>query len=211
MYDSPDNGPAAGVGTHRLLEEVQAYLACPAGSQTPGRPLIEAWQQFFRIYDPIIRRFIIACHVPTDDLSDCQQEVWTALIVRLRDFHYAPTRGKFTSWLYTLVRSKAVDLTRRRTRHPIVDLGYTVALLSDHTSDPGMAYERRCQQQMVQSMLTELKQAVSPRNYHVLHMRWIEERTVLEVAAALHLTPQQVRLTEHRMRSKFRNLYVARV
>ncbi len=59
--------------------------------------------------------------------------------------------------------------------------------------------------------LAEIQQRVSATTYQVLHLRWLEGRSVVEVAARLDLTPQQVWYRQHRAKQKFRELLEIRV
>jgi DNA-directed RNA polymerase specialized sigma24 family protein len=58
----------------------------------------------------------------------------------------------------------------------------------------------------VRSVLVELSGQVSRTSFQVLYLRWIEGLPTAEVAAALELTPQQVRFRTHRMKLKIRRM-----
>jgi DNA-directed RNA polymerase specialized sigma24 family protein len=62
----------------------------------------------------------------------------------------------------------------------------------------------------VRGVLAELSGRVSACSYQILHLRWIEGRPLPEIAAALGLTPAQVRFRHHRVKQKFRRLFVER-
>ena len=191
-----------------LLEKTQAYLECQSQGLRANWQFVEAWEQFYGTYGRLIRRFAVACHVPKAGLDDCVQQVWCELVRRLRHFRYDPQRACFRSWLYLLVQSKAIDLIRYRASHPTKPLPEAAAAaLYDRDGDPAAAYQLQRKQAAVRRVLAELGKTVSARNYRVLHMRWIEGRTVPETAAALGLTPAQVSLLGHRIKRKFRRLF----
>jgi RNA polymerase sigma factor (sigma-70 family) len=191
-----------------LLKNTQTYLECRFRRQAPSGVSIEAWEQFYRICDPLLQRYARVFHVPETDLTDFLQEVWTELIKTLRSFHYDRARGRFSSWLYRVVRSKAIDLLRRRTRRPPLNLSsaYQEAIES-REDDPATACERNNQQEQVRHVLTQLCHQVSPSNYRLFHLRWIEGRSMEEIATALHLAPNQVRFRHHRTKRKFQLMY----
>jgi RNA polymerase sigma factor (sigma-70 family) len=204
-----DNSPGSGMSSAtddidpQLLQNAQAYLESQLCRQTPPLPLVEAWEEFFYIYNPVIRSYAVSCGAPTADLDDCTQEVWTTLVTKLGDFRYDPPRGRFLSWLFTVVHSKATDLHRSKTRHPTESL--TSAEEGDlyaSDMDPVAEYEQRRRQALVNGALDELRKQVSERNYRVLHMRSVEGRTVAETAAALGLEREQVRLLHYRLKQK---------
>jgi RNA polymerase sigma-70 factor (ECF subfamily) len=211
---APRGSPGSGCLSARedlnlqLLQHTQKYLECRFRRQAQVSIFIESWEQFYRICGPLLRHYALACHVPRAELEDFVQEVWTELVKSLRDFHYDRQRGRFTSWLYRVVQSKAIDLLRRRIRHPTVGLCLqSQALLESWEEDPLTACERKDQQAYVLRVLTQLRRQVSPRNYGVLTLRWIEGRSMREIASALDLTPEQVRYRLHRMKRKFLRLY----
>lgn len=49
-----------------------------------------------------------------------------------------------------------------------------------------------------------LRAALSPELYRVLHVRLVERRTVDEAAALLRITPQAVRIRQHRALERIR-------
>ena len=145
--------------------------------------------------------------MPTADLDDCVQEVWAELVTLVRGRRYDPQRGRFRTWLYTIVHSKATDLLRRRLRHPTESLGGRAAALGSREAGPAAEGERRSQQEAVWRVLAVLRRRVSERSYRVLYLRWIEGWTTREVAVALGLTSAQVRSRDHRMKGKCRSLF----
>jgi RNA polymerase sigma factor (sigma-70 family) len=109
--------------------------------------------------------------------------------------------------MMTLARNKAVDSIRRRNRHASKPLEDNEAIARrDPSLDPAAEYERRRTLAQVQRILLELSGKVSRTSYQVLYLRWIEDRPTSEVAAALELTPEQVRFRVHRMKRKFRDM-----
>lgn len=189
------------------LEDARRYLDCRTRQQSPSPQHAEAWNRFYQTCSPLLGRFALACGVSAADLDDCIQAVWVKLLRALGDFHYEPRRGQFRSWIFTLVRTEAIDRARRRKCQPVerIDAG-TAATLRNQETDPVCAYERRLEQETVRRALAELQRRVCPRSYRVLYLRSIEERTVAEVADTLHLTPAQVRYRHHRMKRKIRSL-----
>jgi RNA polymerase sigma-70 factor (ECF subfamily) len=191
-----------------LLQQTQAYLECCSLRLKPNSKLLAAWERFYQIYDPLIRRFVAAFRVLEDSRDDCVQQVWTELVRKLRGFRYDARRGLFRSWLYRITHSKAVDLHRHRVTHHTETLNHHAAvLLPGRESDPAAECERQGQREMVRQVLAELRCQVSKCSYQVLHQRWIEGRTVAETAAGLGLTSAQVWYREHRLKRRLSRLF----
>jgi hypothetical protein len=85
------------------------------------------------------------------------------------------------------------------------------AAVLDPACDSSDEHERRGVRGLVTDVLAELSGRVSASSYQILRLRWIEGRSLPEIAAALGLTPAQVRFRHHRVKQKFRRLVVERI
>ena len=189
-----------------LIEQAGAYLRCTTEGDEPTLELRQAWEQFYNACDPVIRKFARKVAPRQIDLDDCVQDVWADLVKNLRDFKLDRSRGKFTSWLYTVVRSKATNQLRRQARDGCDGILAAARAVAPDADDPARQFDRQSQRQIVRSALAKLKDISSDRSFAVLHMRQIEGRSVREVAQSLGMKSGQVWVTEHRMKRKLRNL-----
>ncbi len=105
-----------------LLQDARAYLKLLLEDKVPNSLSVVAWENFYRVYDNLIRRFVVAQGVPHSDADDCVQEVWSEVAARLNGFDRPVDRPGLRAWLYALVRSKATDVFRRKSRRPVVSL-----------------------------------------------------------------------------------------
>jgi RNA polymerase sigma-70 factor (ECF subfamily) len=188
-----------------LLVFTQAYLDCRCQGLAPGTELSEAWQQFYDICEPCLKRFAVGCNVPAADVEDCVQQVWAELLKKLPNFPYDPKRGRFCSWLFALVHSRAIDLLRRRRTAGLSSTQQ--ADLCSQEETPAATAEKQGERATVQRVLAMLRARVSETNFRVFEMRWINEWTVQEVAARLGLAPACVRLRAHRTKRIFERLF----
>jgi RNA polymerase sigma-70 factor (ECF subfamily) len=189
------------------IDRVGGYLRGKAGQRVTTRQEQLAWDVFFPQCDRVIRRFVATMNLRGSEADDCVQDVWAELLKRLPSFQVNPSRGRFTSWLYTIVRSKACDAIRRQTRQPGVSLPPEIAeQLADESTDPTLPMQRRADRQCVRDALELLKASTSDTSFRVLHLRQLEGWSVQQVADTLGLTPQQVWVREHRMKRKLRGL-----
>jgi RNA polymerase sigma factor (sigma-70 family) len=169
--------------------------------------LVNAWDEFYRIYDALIRRFVISQGVPRCDVEDCVQEVWGEVVERLGTFQRPAHRPGLRSWLYILVRSKAADLFRRKARQRADRLepaDYATQVTADSDYDPAALFEKSWERALLESVIQELRDQVSEVNYEILSMRLLQGRSVQEVASRLNVTPDQVRYRYHRVMRKLR-------
>jgi RNA polymerase sigma factor (sigma-70 family) len=188
-----------------LLGWTQQYLRALVEQETPDSMLAAAWDEFYRVYDGLMRRFAIARGLVGSDVDDCLQAVWMEVASRLGQFERPDSQAGLRSWLYTLVRSKAGDLLRRRQRRPAESLdaareaGHEPA---DRESDPGRIIDQDWERALLETLLEELRQEVSDINWRLLRMRCLEGRDVPAVAAELGLTSEQVWYRQRRLMRK---------
>ncbi len=191
----------------QLFAVVREFLAKKAAHRPVDDAQVQAWREFHRRCDPLIRKFACIYVKSASDVDDCAQEVWLKLIDRLVTFEYDPSRGAFTSWLYRIVRDTTVSYFRHEARftaprhhEPLRD----VPCRPD--ADPAVQCERSDSVARSYAMVTMIRRHVSRPNYELLQMRWLQGCSVEEVAQTLGLSHEQVWYREHRARQKMRAL-----
>ena len=204
--------PSAGVedDDDALIRTVQLYLRRRAERSAAAANDSSGWNRFYELYDPLVRRVARSWGLPDADLDDCVQEVWTELIAQIPKLDYDAARGRFRSWLFTVVRRKVIRFVRRKMRGRVVPLADS-ALLSGRENDPSIECQRQETGQIVMEMLSTFRCQLSEVNYRVLHLRWIDGRSSTEIAASVDLTKEQVRWRLHRMKRKLRALIAPQI
>jgi len=191
-----------GVTGLELLQNTKEYLRSLLEQEVPDTVLTQAWEEFYAVYNELIRRFVITQGMKGIDIDDCIQEVWAETAQRLVNFHRPLDRPGLRSWLYTLVRSKSADLMRRKMKQPqkqFEDAEAIEQLSIDQSSDPVVQMESEWNDVLAKTLLDHVQTLVSEKNFAVLKMRTMEGKRVTEVAEALDLTPEQVRYRHHRV------------
>ncbi len=172
-----------------LLSQAQRYLTCLQKGLAPEYDLEGAWKSFYDLYTRKIRSYAFTCGAGEADLSDCLQEVWTELLVRLPTFRLDPKRGKFDTWLFHIVQGKAVNLRRSHARRWLQDNSDMLQSVIDCHPSPARTLE---EQEMFALACDQLTQRLSRCTFQVLQMRLMEQRPVAEVAEKLGLSHEQV-------------------
>jgi RNA polymerase sigma factor (sigma-70 family) len=188
---------------HDELAMVREYLAWRDAGAWPTREMEDAWDDFFTSCSHTIRRFAFSCGIADADVSDCVQEVWRELLVRLPSFRVDPKRGKFDTWLYAIVRSKAVDCLRKRTCILALDRSQSRNDAPQRSDDRLQGLE---QQEFLSSALAQLSDRLSTLTYRVLYLRLVEQQSAPKVAKALGLSQQQVWYRYHRGRDRLQGI-----
>src|SRR5262249_22069054 len=148
-----------------------------------------AWKGFYDLYAHKIRIYAFTCGAMEAEVSDCVQEVWRELLVRLRTFRLDSRRGQFETWLFSIVQGKTADARRFRKRRLARRDSIRLQALTDAHPRPDRAME---DEEMVAIAWAELRKRLSERTFQVLRLRLLDERPVAEVALRLGLSRQQV-------------------
>lgn len=196
-----------GLESEELLVSVQAYLddrrrRCDSDRHTAG-----AWDRFFALADPLIRRIARGQAGDRADVEDRVQEIWIAILSRLPRIRDRTRHGRLTGLLAVIARHAISDHARSPSHRPLPSLDPTdAAILPGRESSPHRVVERRETCREVRSQLEELRRRRSESAFRLMYLRWIEEKSFDEIAAALGCTTKQVRDRHRRILLKLRSI-----
>src|SRR5260370_21627459 len=162
----------------QLLHDAQACLRCRARRQTPSKAEEQAWEWFYQTYDPLLRGWVLGCHVAADNVEDYLQEVRTEVIKKLPAFASDGMQRGLCCWLRAIVHAKVTDLLRYQSRHPTKRLRFEVeATLLSRDTGPAAEHEHHGRQEAIQHVLAVLRQQVSTLTYSAFYKHWVEGHT----------------------------------
>jgi RNA polymerase sigma factor (sigma-70 family) len=178
----------------QLIHGVQACVRCRMSKLAASKDEERAFQQFYDLYNPLLKRFAAACGMKGEEAKDCLQDTWTRIIKGLHQFHDEDaTHGRLCSWMNTIVRNLAADLRRYRTRHSNNPLGRMPKPTSfARNGGPVAACDQLCREEMVRQLLELLRAEVPELAYLIFYKHWIEQKTVKEIASEMNLAPHRV-------------------
>lgn len=143
----------------------------------------ELYNQYGNAMLRVARRYF-----PEDpqDAEDAVQNAWLKVVKNILKIQEIPCK-KRGAYLVIIVRNEAITILRKRRRElPFEDaLAGEAAGLGDDSGKP----------------VIELIRAMPDTYRAVLEMRFVEERSTKEIAAALHLTESAVNTRIHRGRA----------
>ncbi len=169
---------------------------------------VAAWSTFDAIYRPLLVRYAHNCGLHPADAEDVAQQCLAVISDKIAEFTYEPQRGRFKSWLRTLVGNRVRNWARGR--HEQQGGTGTFAIPSEREPAPDEAFDRIWQEEHLWHCLRELRAEVENTTYQAFAQYVLEQRPLAEVCAALHLTANNVytikwRLTQ-RVAAKMREL-----
>jgi RNA polymerase sigma factor (sigma-70 family) len=132
-----------------------------------------------------------------------------AVLNALNSGDYDRRLGRWNDWLFIVARNRAMTFFRRRwqARRSVVQVPLEL-LESRLFEDPSWLLDRRCDVEAIRRALDALQQQTTPMTYAVFHLRQMRQLAVEEVATALKLTRDQVRVYDHRARRKLQSILI---
>jgi RNA polymerase sigma-70 factor (ECF subfamily) len=160
-----------------------------------------AWQTWYDESFDGLRAYVWwRCAGLRDLADDVVQETWLTAVRRVRDFD--PERGSFATWLCGIAANVLRNHLRRAVRRQSAPR--PVAVPAAEPADA--ALERREQAERIARALAEL-----PERYEAaLRAKYLDDRSVAEIAAAWDETPKAVESLLTRARQAFRDAYLPR-
>ena len=183
----------------------QASGASLGSAERPEDWLVDAAVQgdpsaFAALYDRHLDRVYRHCYYCTGnraDAEDLTQQTFLQAWRAIRRYRRGTT--PFIAWLLTISHHVAAD--HFRTRHAVAAAHATPPMTEERT-DPEAALTQRLVQDEVRCALLHL----NPQHQQVILLRFIEEFSVAETAAALGKTENNIRVIQHRALAHLRRL-----
>jgi RNA polymerase sigma factor (sigma-70 family) len=195
-----------------LFGLLQDYLLSLQRRESPSPASVEAWEEFYRLCSSIITSTFKLRDRREVDLGDYAQEIWMILIERLGRMRYDAKRGRLEGLIRSSIRHAFIDLLRRQARKSMQALPVAwEERVEGRDDDPKEILLRKELKMIVDDVLKKMSDRVPLRDFRVFWLRNIAEKGVQEIAEELGMSPEQVRIQDHRTRKKFlhylRNLY----
>jgi RNA polymerase sigma-70 factor (ECF subfamily) len=167
-----------------------------------------AWQTFDALYRPMLQRFARSRGLSAEDAEDVAQQCLAVITDRIAEFSYDPQKGRFRSWLRTLVNNRVRNLLRDRRELQ----GETADFqnLAERAPSPEEAFDQIWAEEHLWHCLRELRGEVEEATFLAFQQYVIEQRPIEQVCRELNLAPGNVytikwRLTQ-RVADKMREL-----
>jgi RNA polymerase sigma-70 factor (ECF subfamily) len=194
MHDSPHPGRGPGMQSdERVWREAGLRSAVLAGDET-------AWRAWYEETFPSLYAYAHwRCAGLRDLTEEIVQETWLTAVRRLRDFR--PEQGSFAAWLRGIV----ANLLRNHWRHAHPRNGTVDRLGDQHPFSPpaDAALEQRERAEQIARALAQL----ADRQEAVLRAKYLDGRSVADIAAEWGESPKAVESLLTRARQAFREAY----
>jgi RNA polymerase sigma-70 factor (ECF subfamily) len=167
-----------------------------------------AWTEFADRYGSLIRGFARRQNLQPAECDDVVQAVLLALSQSMSGFHYDPERGKFRSYLKTIVLRTIFRDSRQN--HPVVSLD---SFESDTTGSAEAEdhWEAEWRQYHLRRAMLTVRQEFREQDYAAFDAYAIRGLDVSEVAATFDLSVDQVYQAKSRILKRLSQVVATQV
>ena len=158
------------------------------------------WQEFDRLYRPVIRFFIRQkFYSLVNDYDDISQDVMMRLVRELRAKRYDSTRARFRTYLYAIVYNIAVDYLREKNRAKGLRLEHVEWMERPQTTALE-TMERQWKESCYEAARKHVLEHVSlPNGYREVYLDVEKGLKPAEIAKVHSVTAALVRQVKHRV------------
>ena len=156
-----------------------------------------AWARFVDMYGPVIHHLVrlLSPGISDADTDDAVQDVFVKLVNILRSGAYDPAKGKFRTYLSTLVRRLLIDryreaAARRQDRQMEIEVAEEIAVEDDPGAWMDAKWRVACRMAAERRVMEEL--AISERSREVWRLLSCEGLAVKDAAKRLGIPSNAV-------------------
>lgn len=165
-----------------------------------------AWQEFVRLYGPIVYKFARKRGLQDADAADLMQEVLRSVATAKLDYDAA--KGSFRGWLYTIARNKIYTFLDRRRRREQASGDSNVHQRLQATPDPDddleASWEQEYRQQLAARAMEMIRPEFQPNSWQAFWLTTVEGVGAKEAARQLGSTPGAVYVAKSRILARLR-------
>ena len=164
------------------------------------RPDGSAWKQLVELYTPLLQSWLRRQYLQQVDADDVIQEVFRVLVAKLPEFQHSGQPGAFRSWLRQVMVHCLANFRRtRQAQRGMIEPKEAVRALEqlqDPHSELSRLWDQEHNQHVAGCFLRLVESKFEPTTYQAFRGVVLEGRKTAEVAAALSMTVNAVRLAK---------------
>ncbi len=165
-----------------------------------------AWQEFVRLYAPIIYGFARKRGLQDADAADLMQEVLRSVSTAVHRLDYDPVRGTFRSWLFTVTRNKVYNFLASNSRRVQGSGDSRVQQRLEQHPDGELSadWEAEYQRALAAEAMDRVKGEFQPATWDAFMLTAVEGRTPAQAAGRVGLSVGAVYVAKSRVIARLR-------
>lgn len=163
---------------------------------------VEAWEEFHAIYRPLLYKYARARGLGHPDAEDVVQHCMAAIAKHIQGFDYDPQKGRFRSWLRTLVNNRVTNLLR--TPKDAQANSRDLRLPQETEESPDDAFDRLWKQEHYSHCFELVRREVKASTFKAFDCYVIQEWPAERVCQELGMNREQLYAIKWRVTKKLR-------
>ncbi len=167
-----------------------------------------AWVEFLEVYKPVVYRFARRKGFQDADAEELTQEVFIAVRSAVDRWDHDPSRGKFRSWLFRIVRNRMINLAAAQQRQPKATGGTDMRILLEQQPAPvaedSALFNREYKRQAFHWAAERICGEFRDTTWRAFWMTAVEGGRIKEVAKLLGVTVGAVYKSRSRVMARLR-------
>lgn len=166
-----------------------------------------AWQEFVKLYGPVIYGFARKRGLQDADAADLMQDVMRSISAAIGRLEYDRQHGTFRGWLFTITRNKIFNfLSARRIRPQGTGDSATNQILNSHPDDQdgSAAWEMEYQRRLASLAMEQIKSEFQDNTWKAFWLTSVEGASAAEASKQLGLSPGAIYVAKSRVLARLK-------
>ena len=166
-----------------------------------------AWQEFVKLYGPVIYGFARKRGLQDADAADVMQDVLRSVSAAIGRLDYDRSAGTFRGWLFTITRNKIFNfLSARRIRPQGSGDTTTNRLLESHPNpgDDSDAWESEYQRRVATMAMDRVKGEFQDNTWRAFWLTAVDGVSAVEVSRQVGMSPGAIYVAKSRVLARLK-------
>jgi RNA polymerase sigma factor (sigma-70 family) len=166
-----------------------------------------AWQEFLRMYGPVVYGFARKRGLQDADAADLMQDVLRSVSVAIHRLEYDRKQGTFRGWLFTVTRNKVLNFYAARKIHPQATGDSGTNRLLDDQAERGQdaeVWDLEYQRRVAMIAMERIKGEFQENTWQSFWLTAVEGLAAAEVAQRIGLSPGAIYVAKSRVLARLK-------
>lgn len=165
----------------------------------------EAWQEFCRLYKPMISHWLKSHALQATDVEDISQEILLFLLENIDSFEHNGRIGAFRNWLRLVTVNIARNYLRKvNTEVNLSNFSLMLEQLEDADSNQSHLFNLAHDRVVVQILLENLAEHFQPETLTIFKLHVVDDLSAIDTAAQMNVSIASVHVTKSRVLRRLR-------
>lgn len=167
-----------------------------------------AWQEFMRLYGPVVYGFARKRGLQDADAADLMQEVMRSVSSAIGRLDYDRKQGAFRGWLFTITRNKVFNFLSARRIRPqgSGDTSTNQMLASQADADEGEdLWEMEYQRRLAALAMERVKREFQENTWQAFWLTAVEGIAAAEAGQRVGMSPGAVYVAKSRVLARLKD------